>query len=256
MVYLYRYPYVLGGGCAVVDLVLMLVSEPSEESLVLQKSFINILRGGLLAGAALLALAPASRATTLISYTTTITPDSSSAGYAGVASLFYLPYTASNSNVTINTTPVQTNVGSFITDPFSVGHTPAVVSTGIEFSITPTIGATTFSTLNFFADITNPATNVYCLNFATTSAGPFNSSTNCATSNPNTLVSEKFDSNLFQVELPTFLDINSLAKTTNLPLTFATVATPEPASMALVGLVLAGFGGLAIRRRVRDAAKA
>jgi hypothetical protein len=170
--------------------------------------------------------------------------------------MFFLPYTASNGSVAVSSTAAAGTVGSFITNTFPAsGTNPDVVASNILLTITPTIGATTFTPLTFYADITNPAANVYCLDFATSSAGPFNSSTNCATSNPGTFAVESFDTNQFKVEVPTFLDINSPTKFTSLVVDFAATptTTPEPVSLGSVGLALAGFCAMAIRRKLRMA---
>jgi hypothetical protein len=101
-----------------------------------------------------------------------------------------------------------------------------------------------------YAAITNPATNVYCIDLSTTNSG-FNSSTNCQTANPNTLISENFDNGLYTVYAYTFTQINSPGKTTNLFAEFVSdgPSVPEPASAASFGVGGLLLAAAMLRRR-------
>ena len=212
------------------------------------KVITGFFKGSLFAAAGLVLGAPASYGSTVISYTTTITPDVAGS-YAGVANTFYLPYAASNSNVTVGSTYSSGKAGSFITDTFGGSNQPAVTTSGIILTINASIGSTNFAPITFFGNITNPATNVYCLDFASTAGS--SSSTNCSSANPGTSAARSFDNNQFLVEVPSLTMINAPTKTTNLAIGFAPVAAPEPASMGFMGLALFGLGALGLRRKAK-----
>lgn len=212
----------------------------------------SLARNCLIAGVCVAGFGVQSALCVSISYTSTISPNKATSGntpgdYAGEPNLFYLPYTSTPGSAAINTAETA---GQFVTDalPAATSPNPDVTASNITFTVTPTIGSTAYSPVVFTGEITNPATNVYCLDF-----GTVNTSTNCATSNPNTFDFVAFDNNLYEVGVETYTDINSLLKTTNLLIEFVpgpgNTVTPEPLSLGLTGLALCGLAALKFRRK-------
>lgn len=197
-----------------------------------------------------------------ISFTTTITPNSATSpgSYAGESSVFYLPYTAANGSVNVTSALVQNLLGTFLTDSFGTGATPnpnvtpgggSTAATQIRLTITPTVGSVAQAPLTFYGEITNPATNIYCLDFATTYGGPFNTGNCHTTSGPAQFAIEGFDNNRYEFGVQDFILINSPTKTTNLVGFVAPYNVPEPVPAATTGLAVCAFLGFALRRKLQ-----
>lgn len=183
-----------------------------------------------------------------ISYTTTL-GFPGSATQAGEPSVFHMPFTADNGSQTVNGSAVDFMLGTFITDAFGVGNpsNPNVTDDSIQVTVTPKVGTITEAPLTFYAEITNPATGVYCFDVSATDS--FNASLNCKTNNPSTYAVENFDGNLYELGISSYTLVNAVTKTTDLDAFVAPVPVPEPATEAMMGVALLMIGGLALRRK-------
>ena len=190
----------------------------------------------------------------VVDYMSTITPDSSTSpgDYPGVANVFYMPYTASNSSVTVNSSEVSLNLGSFFTNSWGTGATPNpnVVSSGFTLQVNPTISSTNYGPLTFYGEITNPSANVYCLDFDTSSSfSHVSSSYNCQTHAATPVwVTENYDGNLYNLQVQTYLWIASPTKSTILT---AQTGVPEPMSLGTTAFAIFALMGLVLRRKLR-----
>ncbi|MBV8904781.1 MAG: hypothetical protein JOZ22_14200, partial [Acidobacteriia bacterium] len=164
----------------------------------------------------------------------------------------YLPYTASNGSVAVNGNEVSLNLGSFVTDSWGTGATPNpnVVPSGFTLTVTPQISSTNYGPLTFYGEITNPATNVYCLDFDTSSSfSHVTSSYNCKNNASTPVwVTENYDGNLYNLQVQTYVWINEPTKTTTLT---AQTGVPEPMSLGTTALAICALFGLIARRKLQ-----
>lgn len=185
-----------------------------------------------------------------ISYTSTVTPDSSSSSgdYPGMVSSYYLPYTATNSSQSVSSSIVTFVLGSFQTDPWGTGLTPnpTVTPTNIQVKITPTVGTgPALSALTFYGTIQSGD-----LDFSSSATGPGNTYTTGGT----TYAIEYFDNNLYAVGIASLIPINAATKSTNISAFFVAgpALAPEPMPLATMGLAILLFLGIALRRKARQ----
>lgn len=204
----------------------------------------HLTRNCLVTGLALWGLSVSNAFGVTINYTTSVTTNQP--GYtAGVPNEFSLPFTPATDWVNVTGSVPVNDAGSFVTN----SPNPNVTPTNIEFAVDPTINGTDFGPIMFTAEITNPATNVYDLDF---SCGA--SSTNCFSSNnPAFGAVALFDNDMYEIDMPTYIQINEPTKTTSLYFDFSpmcdNIVAPEPFSIGLTGLALCGLAALKFRRK-------